>query len=56
MRYAVIKDDVCVNIVVAGEAFAEAMGFVALPNGYGIGDTCVHGVWQKQETAAPADE
>ncbi len=47
MRYAVITDHVCVNIVIADEAFAGQMGFVALPDGFGIGDRYADGVWHK---------
>lgn len=47
MRYAVVKDEVCVNIVVAGEAFAAEMGFVEIPDAYGIGDIYRDGAWQK---------
>lgn len=47
MRYAVIQDHVCVNIVVSDETFATERGFVALPDGFGIGDRYIDGVWQK---------
>lgn len=47
MRYAVIKDGVCVNIVVSDAAFAARMGFVELPEAFGIGDRYLDGVWQR---------
>ena len=47
MRYAVIQDHVCVNIVVSDETFATERGLVALPDGFGIGDRYIDGVWQK---------
>ncbi len=38
MRYAVIENGVCVNIVKSDAAFAKSMGWVLLPDGFGIGD------------------
>ena len=43
MRYAVIQDEVCVNIVVAGETFAAEMGFVEIPE-HDARDDDDHGV------------
>ena len=48
MRYAVIKDGICVNIVVSDASFAKEMGFVALADGYGIGDYFFDGHWVKK--------
>lgn len=45
MRYAEIKDGVCVNTVEADETFARFMNLVELPNGYGIGDYYTVGIW-----------
>lgn len=45
MRYAEIKDGVCVNTVEADEAFARFMSLVELPDGYGIGDHYIGGSW-----------
>ncbi len=48
MRYAVIENGICINIVISDAAFAEEMGFVALAEGYGIGDLFHHGRWEKK--------
>lgn len=48
MRYAEIKDGVCVNTVEADEAFARFMNLVELPDGYGIGDYYTGGVWSQE--------
>lgn len=53
MRYAEIKDGVCVNTVEADGAFARFMNLVELPDGYGIGDYYTGGSWRHE---APASE
>lgn len=52
MRYAEIKNGVCVNIVEADGAFAMFMNLVELPDGFGIGDYYTDGIWN-HETAEP---
>ena len=47
MRYAVIRDGVCVNIVVSDAGFAGKMGLIPLPNGFGVGDFYENGVWTR---------
>lgn len=47
MRYAIIENEICVNIVVSDAAFAAQMGFVELPDEFGIGDRFLDGVWEK---------
>lgn len=48
MRYAEIKDGVCVNTVEADEAFARFMNLVELPDGYGIGDYYTGAIWSHE--------
>lgn len=55
MRYAEIKDGVCVNTVEADEAFARFMNLVELPDGYGIGDYYTGGRWS-HEAPEPTPE
>ena len=45
MKYAIIENHICVNVIVADEAFATKIGAVPLPDGYGIGDSYDGGVW-----------
>ena len=45
MRYAVIKDGICTNIVVSDPQFAEIMGWVLLPEGFNIGDGYENGAF-----------
>lgn len=45
MRYAVIEDGVCVNIVKAEAGFAALMGWTELPSGAEIGWSYAAGVW-----------
>lgn len=49
MKYAIIENGICVNIVVASAEYAEKIGAVPLIEGYGIGDLCVDNAWQKAE-------
>ncbi|MDL2288259.1 hypothetical protein LJC32_02640 [Oscillospiraceae bacterium OttesenSCG-928-F05] len=46
MRYAVIEEGICTNVIEADGAFAAEIGAVPLPEGYGIGDSCTDGVWK----------
>ena len=52
MRYAEIKDGVCVNTVEADESFARFMNLVELPDGYGIGDHYTGGIWSHEAPEA----
>ena len=47
MRYAVIREGVCVNIVVSDAEFAGQMGLVPLPDGFGVGDFYEKGMWRR---------
>lgn len=49
MKYAIIKDGVCVNIIVASAEYAEKAGAVELVEGYGIGDIYDNGIWLHSE-------
>lgn len=46
--YAILKNGICINIITADDAFATAIGGVALPQGFGIGDSCIEGRWKKR--------
>lgn len=49
MRYAIVKDGVCVNAIEADETFAESIGAIDLPDGYGPGDLFDGYTWTKTE-------
>jgi len=59
MRYAFIKNNICINIVIFDdiekvEVFKETLDgivddIVLLEKGYGIGDKYENGIWEKQE-------
>ena len=52
MKYAIVENGVCINVIMARTDFAASIGAVELPDGYGIGDTYTDGVWEKQEVNA----
>jgi hypothetical protein len=54
MRYGIIKDGICENIIESQPGYAESIGAVPLPDGYGIGDGYDMGEWTKAETPEPA--
>lgn len=45
MRYGVIKNEVCVNVIRARADFAASIGAIELPDDFGIGDIYIDGVW-----------
>lgn len=45
MRYAIIENNVCVNVIIADEWFASSIGAIELPEGFGIGDSYENGKW-----------
>ena len=49
MRFAIIENDIVTNIIEADADFAQHIGAVELPDGYGIEDKCVAGVWMTTE-------
>lgn len=46
-KYAVIENGVCTNIIVANSTFAQEIGAVEIPQGFGIGDIYKNGSWSK---------
>ena len=54
MIYGIIKDGICENTIVSSAGFADTIGAVEVPEGYGIGDRYIDGVWEKGE--APKSE
>lgn len=51
MRYGILANDVCVNVILAEADFAAEIGAVEIPAGFGIGDRYVDGEWNKGEAA-----
>lgn len=56
MNYAIIENNICTNIIVADQEFADKIGAVELADGYGIGDIYIDGVWSKTEPIPPTEE
>ena len=67
MNIAIIKDNVVINAVVFDDietarqffddgVFPEADDISELPDGYGIGDSCINGGWVKEEAVSLEDE
>lgn len=55
MKYAIIKDGVCVNIIVASAEYAEKIGAVLLSDGFGIGDLYNNDTWVHSELVSNPD-
>ena len=56
MRYAEITNGVCTNITECeDQEFAAEMGWVPLPDGFGIGDSFEGGEWTKTPPADSSD-
>ena len=53
MKYAIVENGVCINVIMAKADFATAIGAVELPDGYGIGDTYIDGEWSHPEPPEP---
>ncbi len=53
MKYAIIENNLCVNIIEASAEFAESMGAILLPDGYGIGDSYTDDTWAKAPQPEP---
>lgn len=51
--YAEIENNICTNVVVANEEFADKMGFVFCEDGFGIGDIYENGAWSHPEPPEP---
>lgn len=49
MKYGVIRNNICHNVIVSEPEFAQKIGAVEIPDGYGIGDRYVDGAWEKGE-------
>ena len=56
MRYAVIENSICVNVIVAEPDFAKEIGAVEILDGYGIGDIYSDGEWSKAPEPEPQPE
>jgi hypothetical protein len=53
MRYAILKDDVVVNVILAEEDFAAEIGAVPIREEFGIGDRLTGEEWQRVDDIAP---
>ena len=53
MRYAVIKNNLCVNVIVAEPDFAAEIGAIEIPDDFGIGDIYSNGEWTKSPEPEP---
>ncbi len=53
MRYAIIENNKCVNVIVAEPDFATEIGAVEIPNGFGIGDIYANDEWSKAPVPEP---
>lgn len=45
MRYAIIENGICANVIIADAVFAAQIGAVELPEGFGIGDSYNGAEW-----------
>lgn len=45
MIYGIIENNICINVIVADRQFAQSLGAVEVPEGYGIGDGYKNGKW-----------
>lgn len=54
-NYAQITDGIATNVIVADSAFAESIGAVLVPDGFGIGDLYDGTSWTKTDTGELAD-
>lgn len=53
MTYAIIENNLVTNIIAADSAFAEEIGAVELPDGFGIGDSFDGENWTMAERPEP---
>ena len=53
MRYAIVESGIAVNVIVSDEAFAQRIGAVLCPDGYGIGDLFDGEAWTKSPEPDP---
>ena len=54
MNCAEIENGICTNVVECNDPnFADEMGWVPLPDGFGIGDTCIDGTWERAPQTEP---
>lgn len=53
MRYAILENSICVNVIIAEDDFAAEIGAVTIPDEFGIGDIYSDGKWAKGSVAVP---
>ena len=49
MKFAIVKNGICENIIVAGAEYAAKIGAVEIPEGFGIGDVFDGESWEHPE-------
>ena len=49
MKFAIIENGICVNVIIASAEYAGKIGAVPLQDGFGIGDLYDNGVWVHPE-------
>lgn len=55
MKYAIVKDGVCENVIVADAEYAAKIGAVEIPEGFGKGDLFDGKDWAHPELEETAD-
>jgi hypothetical protein len=55
-NYAVIENEIVVNVALSAESYAISQGWVLLPNGFGIGDFYVNNVFVRAPQPQPSPE
>lgn len=53
MIYAIIENGICVDVVMGDEEFAKLLNLVEVPDGFGIGDYYIDGVWSHELNPTP---
>ena len=55
MKYGIIKNERCVNVIMASADFAASIGAVEVPAGFGIDDFFDGQTWSKSEPEPVVD-
>ena len=51
MKFAIIENEICVNVIIANAEFAAMLGAIEIPEGFGIGDGYKNGEWISNKVA-----
>ncbi len=55
-KYAVIENGLVINVALAEEAFAQSQGWIAIPDGFGVGDSYSNGTFTKASEIVTWDD